>query len=46
MNMLLVAEGAERTGKLFKRLLDRTGFELREIIPTPAVSSVIRARAI
>ena len=46
LNMLVVAGGAERTGKQFKRLLDKTGFELREMMPTPAVSSIIRARAI
>ena len=46
LNMLIVAEGAERTKEQFRRLLDTAGFELVEVIPTPSVSSVIRARAV
>ena len=46
LNMLIVAEGAERTKEQFRCLLDTAGFELVEVIPTPSVSSVIRARAV
>ena len=46
LNMLVVAAGAERTEEQFKRLLGRTGFELLEVIPTPSVSSILRARAV
>ena len=45
LNMLIVAGGAERTEEQFKHLLDRAGFELIDVVPTPPVSSVIRARA-
>ena len=46
LNMLIVAEGAERAVDHFRRLLDRADFELVEVIPTRSVSSLIRARAI
>ena len=46
LNMLIVAEGAERAVDHFRRLLDRADFELVEVIPTRSVSSVIRARAV
>ena len=46
LNMLIVAEGAERTVEQFRLLLERTGFELLEVVPTRSVSSIVRARAI
>ena len=46
LNMLVVAGGAERTEGQFRRLLDKTGFEITEVLPTCAVSSVIQARAV
>ena len=46
LNMLVVAGGAERTEEQFRRLLANTGFEITEILPTCAVSSVIKARAV
>ena len=45
LNMLIVAGGAERSEEQFRRLLGSAGFELLEVVPTPSVSSVIRARA-
>ena len=46
LNMLIVAGGAERTAEQFGHLLERTGFELLEVVSTRSVSSVIRARAV
>ena len=46
LNMLIVAGGAERTAEQFGHLLERTGFELLEVVPTRSVSSAIRARAV
>ena len=46
LNMLVVAGAGERTKEQFRVLLDRTGFELMEVIPTRSVSSIIRARPV
>ena len=46
LNMLVVAEGAERTEGQFRELLATAGFELLGVAPTGSVSSVIRARAV
>ena len=46
LNMLIVAGGAERTEEQFRRLLERAGFELLDVVTTRSVSSVIRARAV
>ena len=46
LNMLIVAEGAERTAEQFRDLLGRAGFELLQLVPTRSVSSLIKARAI
>ncbi|MEU8465768.1 methyltransferase [Streptomyces sp. NPDC029003] len=44
--MLTVATGRERTAAEFEGLLDRAGFRLHRILPTPALSSVIEAVAV
>ena len=44
LNMLIVAGGAERSEEQFRHLLGSAGFELLEVVPTPSVSSVLRAR--
>ena len=46
LNMLVVAGAAERTEEQFRVLLDRTGFELMEVIPTRSVSSIICAKPV
>lgn len=46
LNMLVVAGAAERTKEEFRFLLDRTGFELMEVIPTRSISLVIRVRPV
>ena len=46
LNMLIVAGGAERSEEQFGHLLGSAGFELLDLVPTPSVSSVIRARAV
>lgn len=46
LNMLVMTGGAERTEAQYRGLLDQSGFELLEVIPTNSVSSVIRARAV
>ena len=46
LNMLVVAGAAERTEVHFRALLDRTGFELMEVIPTRSISSIIRAKLV
>ena len=46
LNMLVMTGGAERTEAQYRGLLEQSGFELQEIIPTNSVSSVIRARAV
>ena len=46
LNMLVVAEGSERTLEQFERLLKDADFELVKAIPTGSVSSVIQARAV
>ena len=46
LNMLVVAGAAERTEVHFRALLDRTGFELMEVIPTSSTSSIMRARPV
>ena len=46
LNMLVVAGAAERTEEQFRVLLDRTGFELVEVIPIRSISSIIRARPV
>ena len=46
LNMLVVAEGAERTEGQFRELLATAGFELLDVAPTGSVSSVVRARAV
>ena len=46
LNMLVMTGGAERTEAQFKELLAKANFEIRDVVPTGSVSSVIRARAI
>ena len=46
LNMLIVAGGAERTVEQFRDMLQRTGFEMLDVISTGSVSSIIRARAV
>ena len=45
LNMLVVSGGAERTEGQFGDLMNQAGFELLEVISTPSVNSVIRAKA-
>ena len=46
LNMLVMTGGAERTEGQFRELLAKAHFEMRDVVPTGSVSSVIRARAI
>ena len=46
LNMLVMTGGAERTEAQFRELLAKANFEMRDVVPTSSVSSVIRARAI
>ena len=46
LNMLIVAEGAERTERQFRDMLHHAGFEMLEVASTGSVSSVVRARAV
>jgi hypothetical protein len=41
LEMLLFLTGRERTEEEYKSLLDRAGFELRRIVPTPSPYSVV-----
>lgn len=41
LQMLLVLPGCERTAEEYRALLDRAGFELTRIVPTPSPYSVI-----
>ena len=43
LNMLVMTGGAERTRERYAELLAATGFEVRDVLPTGAVSSVILA---
>ena len=44
LNMLVMAGGKERTATEFRDLLDRAGFDLDEIIPTPSPLSIIAGK--
>ncbi len=45
LHMLVTTGGAERNKDDFAKLLNETGFELADVIPTRAVSSIVRAKA-
>lgn len=44
INMLIQLGGKERTSEEFQNLLDRAGFHLQKIIPTPYLLSVIEGK--
>ena len=46
LNMLAMTGGAERTGMHYAELLRAAGFEMKKVVPTGAVSSVISAVAV
>ncbi|MES2644737.1 MAG: carbamoyltransferase C-terminal domain-containing protein [Myxococcota bacterium] len=46
LHMLLATGGSERTEAMFRALLARTGFALREVRPLPSVSSVLVAEGV
>jgi hypothetical protein len=46
LNMLIVADGRERTEAEFASLLDRTGFVLQRVIPTSSPVSLVEAAPI
>jgi hypothetical protein len=46
VNMMVMTGGRERSEADFAALLDRTGFKLESVIPTPAVMSVVQAVAV
>lgn len=41
LNMMVMATGRERTAAEFRDLLDRAGFALEEIVPTPSPLSIV-----
>ena len=43
LDMIILAKGKERTQIEFKELLEKSGFKLTKIIPTPTVLSIIEA---
>ncbi len=44
LNMLVMANGRERTAREFKVLLEATGWELERITPTQSLASLLEAR--
>jgi hypothetical protein len=44
LNMLVVTGGRERTEADFRALIEKAGFEVTRIVPTPATMSIIEAR--
>jgi len=44
LHMLVLAAGQERTASEYRQLLETAGFELEQIVPTPAQMSLIIAR--
>ena len=45
LNMMMMAAGKERTAAEFCDLLDRAGFALEQIVPTPSPLSIVVAKA-
>ncbi len=46
LHMLVMTGGAERTEAQFREMLNLSGFNLVDVVPTGSVSSVIRANAV
>jgi hypothetical protein len=46
LNMMVMTGGKERSASDFEALLDRTGFRLESVAPTPVPMSVVQAIAI
>jgi hypothetical protein len=44
LNMMMMATGKERTAAEFRDLLDRAGFALEQIVPTPSPLSIVVAK--
>lgn len=43
LEMLMLPGGKERTAEEFESLLDKSGFKLNRIIPTPSPVSIVEA---
>lgn len=44
--MLMTLQGRERTAGEFEDLLNRSGFRLHRVLPTPALTSILEAEAV
>jgi len=44
INMLLMTGGCERTEQEYRELIEAAGFEVANVVPTPAGMKVIEAR--
>ena len=46
LHMLVMLNGRERTAEQYQKLLQAGGFDLTQVIPTPAGSSIVEARPV